>query len=1578
MSVSKTKGKPRSKQDSDVVQTNGDDESKTMDQLKDDNLQTIDYSELCKIKKDKIIIGDYSIDQNDLFFVCDAELDQKGLVNHHISSSNDLYTNGIPQIITQVFKVEKDILNQRDSTAEDKMIDSIHVKIKFTDVFINKPTTVNYYSGKEEILYPNVALLQDKTYSGILRVNADIEAKAYLKDGTVEIRRDEIKKFKLCRVPILVGTKYCNRYGCSKETLSQLNEDPNDPGGYFIVMGIEWVIDCVESILFNHIRIFKNEGYSKEIMHVDFVSKPGDTYQNSDYFQVRLFNDKQLTCEIARNQLKGIQIPFYILFRILGWTSDKEMFDNILYGYNDDISKNMMNHIVDFMNAKYTNISSGRHVYNQIYVIKLLINELKNTDFKYLDLDNKPENYQLAIDKLFNLIDNNFLPHIGLTAASRYNKLRFLALIIRKLLLVKMGNMEPTDRDSYRSKRLHAAGASYAKTFKTYFNASIIQQIKRRLLKDFRSMPFNQVDLVSSVKSSVYGADFERSIIQAITSGNKAQITVNRKSHTNRLSSQLLDRKNQISIHATLRQVSTLSTDSSKQSERANEMRRVHMSFMGYICIISTSDGERVGINKQLAISTSILGATSGDVIKDILLQDTDMIIPLHKTSYTSIYEENLRNVYVNGEWIGCTKDSLDLINKYRQMRRDFVIHPLTTIYWDNTQDEAFFWVDVGRVSRPLIIVYNNKRNPKQFPSNKYSENTFEQGIGITQNVIDGLKSKTFDIDYLLCNNLIEYITAEEQENCYLCPSFEQLKDHKNDELHEYTHCDIPQTMIGLTALTSPFAQHNQTPRITFQCRQATQTCGMFTLNWPYRCDKDTFLQYICETPLVKTVAYKYIYPNGCNSIVAIACYSGYNQEDSLVVSQGAVDRGLFDGSKFTFYKSELDQREEFGNPDIINTVDIKAGSYAKLNNGIINRGTKIKKGDAIIGKYVRISKTDTSDATMSDKSVIYKENEDAIVHNVIIGRNENDERFAKIGIRKRRPVVVGDKFCLSDDHEVLTKNGWINIKNLKLTDDLATLDSNHIIIYQKPTELPKFKHIGSMYKLENTHIDLITTFNHKMYVRENGSSYKSVEANDLFNSGKVLYYKKNAYNACPDIKYFDIQRSNISNNKLDMDLWIQFFGIYLEYGNISFNDINHISITLNEKIKSTIIYVLKSFGWDYVLDVNTLCIFNDDVFEYLKSHNGDIPSWCYDLSFKQSKLLLDIILLSAHYDNRDNSYQYQTDLLKVINFIQILAIRSGKSANIIKLNTVINLMYKINISSNIVDLEPSTDNSCESSIKYDGYVYCVTVPNHVFMVRRNLKYIWTCNSSRSGQKGVVGILLRDSDMPFTKDGIRPSIILNPHAIPSRMTIGQLYESQIGNWCAATGTYTDATIYRNIDIETIGSELEAIGMDRYGYHRLYSGISGEYIDTLIFMGPTYYQRLQKFVIDTWQCVTQGPTDALSRQPVSGRTIGGGLRIGEMERDVICSHGAAKFLQEKFFDHSDGFTEYICRCGKSAIVNVNKQIYKCKYCKDNADIAAIQTSWSSKLFIQEMESMNVGIRRNLKPFTYESVQDTIYE
>jgi DNA-directed RNA polymerase beta subunit len=1576
------------------------------------------FSEMSNRKnKVNLDVGDFSVIQDDLYLVGDSEVSEKGLADHHLSSANDLYKNGIPQIITTVFKVEKDIANQRDSTAEDKLIETINVVIRFTDVYISRPTTVNYYSGKEEVLYPNVALLEDKTYSANLRVNASIVATAHFKDGSTKKRTDDIKNFKLCRVPVMVKSVLCNTHGLSKEALMEIHEDPTDPGGYFIIKGVEWVIDCIENILFNQIRVFKNEGYSKEIMRVEFVSKPGDTYQNSDYFLVRLLSDNQLTCEIVRNQLKGIQIPFYLLFRLLGWSNDKDMMDNILYGYESSISKNMLNYIIDSINAKYNTIGNGRYVYNQNEVMKLIVDELKYTEFKYLDLDKNPENYHIAYSKLFNILDTNFLPHVGLFAEDRPNKMRYLALIIRKLFLVKMGNMEPTDRDSYKSKRIHAAGTSYAKTFKTYFNASIIQQIKRRLVKDFRSMSFSLVDLASSVKSSVYGADFERSIMQTITSGNKSQITVNKKSRTNRLSSQLLDRKNQIAGFSTLRQVTTTSADSSKQSERANEMRRVHMSFLGYICIIHSSDGEKVGINKQLAIFANILGATSSDVIKSILLQDK-LVIPLNQTTSDMIYNENLHNIFVNGEWIGCTANNLGLVNKYRQMRRNFEINPLTTIYWDNTQDESFFWVDVGRPVRPLMIVYNNKRDPEKF-NTKYKKissgkSNFIQGIGVSQKILDGIKSGEIDMDYLIYNNLVEYITPEEQENCYLCPFYDQLKQDKNNELNEYTHCDIPQAILGVTALTSPFANHNQTPRITFQTSQCKQTCGVFALNWPYRCDKDTFLQYNCETPLVKTVANKLIFPNGSNAIIAIQCYSGYNVEDSIIISQGAIDRGLYDGSKFTFEKTELEQREEFGNPDATVTQNIKSGSYAKLRDGIISVGSTVEKGDVLIGKYIKNPKTADHDMTMIDRSIVYKSKEKAIVHNVIVDRNEEDERFAKVALRKIRPVAIGDKFSCLPTAEVLTTRGWIQIQHLDINEDkVATLSPNGYLDYVKPTGLSSYNYDGDMYRLETPELKMFVTKNHKLYasmvlskgtIDEYHCTPQLLRTHEVIN--KNIAFQKNAINV------YDAKNNIILHSKLGhsetyiMNGFLQLLGVFFTCGTLNHEKQEiHLDVTNNH---------MKSLQNEFILSLNLHVSFKDNKTiihgeynpalyeEFVKGGDSQftsqLPQYVYNLSQNQSRLLIESMLYGINCKNDAAYGGLFTKSITLANDLTRIALHAGWSADIIHhikrgnkhehdiLYVQINKLHNSPQNSppyltDDPDEKADYTNYIEKYEHYSGMVYCLEVPDthiHVYYMRESVLSppCWTGNSSRAGQKGVCGVLLRDSDMPFTKDGLRPEMIINPHAIPSRMTIGQLYESHAGNWCASKGTHTDGTIFKSVDIESMGEELESMGLQKYGYHRLYSGITGEYIDAMIFMGPTYYQRLQKFVIDTVYSISQGPTDSMTRQPLAGKNSDGGIRIGEMERDVIAAHGSSKFLKEKFFDHSDGFTEYICRCGKSAVVNVAKNIYKCKYCKDNADIAAVPTSWSSKLFMQEMESMNVGIRRHLKPFTYESIREDI--
>jgi DNA-directed RNA polymerase beta subunit len=959
----------------------------------------------------------------DLFSVIDAEIDSKGLVDHHLASINDFYNVGLKEIITKVFQIEKEIDNFRDNTAEDKEITKIHVIINFTDVFLSHPTFINYHSGKEQALFPKTAILEDKTYSANLKVNATIKATAYLKNGSTKVRDAVVKDIKLCRMPIMVKSMFCNTHNCPYETLIRMEEDPQDPGGYFIVKGVEWVIDCIESILFNQIQIFHNEGHGKEVYHCQFISKPGDTYQNSDYLIVRWLNDNQLTCEIARDKMANLQLPFYVVFRALGWTTDREIADNIVWGdYDTDIAETMIIYLKDAFNAKYSVCAKTRAIYDQVAIQKSIVDELKADEFAYLMLDTKPENYHQAIKTILRLLDINFLPHIGLTEESRPMKLRFLCLIIRKIFLVNMGNLQPTDRDSYKSKRIHAAGVSYAKTFKTHFNAATVQQIKRRATKDFKAMSFSQVDLASMINSSIHGGDFERLIIQSITSGNKTQLSINmRRKITNRLTSQLLSRKNQISVYSTLRQVTTISTITSKQAERAHEMRRGHNSFLGYICLIHSPEGEKVGLNKQISISASVCGAESSEVIKDKLRNDP-LFISLNKLTHKQL--NSLSNIYVNGDWIGCTENSTILLEKYRKLRRNVnskEISPLTTIYWDNTQDEVYFWCDVGRMTRPLLIVYNNHRDvsneeseaqgtskSKKQPS---SRPAFEQGIRLTQKHIDDLYAKKIGIEDLLKEQIIEYVSPEEQENYYICPSLEQLVDDRNNELREYTHCDIPQAQLGLTALTCPYGNHNQTTRLTYQTNQVRQTCGHPTLNWPFRADKDTFLQYRNEMPLVKTVSNRYLYPSGSNVILAIMCNTSYNIEDSVVISQGAVDRGLFDGCKFTFYKTELDQKEDFGVPDISKTMDIKSANYEKLNNkGFISVGTFIEKGDAIIGKYVHLPKATNEKWLYADRSIIYKEDEPAWVHNVIESHNEDDEKFVKVILRKERPMIIGDK----------------------------------------------------------------------------------------------------------------------------------------------------------------------------------------------------------------------------------------------------------------------------------------------------------------------------------------------------------------------------------------------------------------------------------------------------------------------------------------------------------------------------------------------------------------------------------------
>ena len=228
--------------------------------------------------------------------------------------------------------------------------------------------------------------------------------------------------------------------------------------------------------------------------------------------------------------------------------------------------------------------------------------------------------------------------------------------------------------------------------------------------------------------------------------------------------------------------------------------------------------------------------------------------------------------------------------------------------------------------------------------------------------------------------------------------------------------------------------------------------------------------------------------------------------------------------------------------------------------------------------------------------------------------------------------------------------------------------------------------------------------------------------------------------------------------------------------------------------------------------------------------------------------------------------------------------------------------------------------------------------------------------ASRHAQKGTVGMIFKQEDMPFTKDGITPDIIINPHCIPSRMTINTLLEFILGKDCAAKGKFGDATPFSSSStniVETLCTSLEESGFERHGLERMYNPYTGEEMDCKIYIGPVYYQRLKHMVSDKIHSRAKGNVTSLTRQPLEGRSRDGGLRFGEMERDCMIVHGVARFLKERLFDMSDPYSVIVCCiCGMMSTSQT-----ECKGCKEDK-LCTINIPYAAKLLFQELNAMNI--------------------
>jgi len=234
--------------------------------------------------------------------------------------------------------------------------------------------------------------------------------------------------------------------------------------------------------------------------------------------------------------------------------------------------------------------------------------------------------------------------------------------------------------------------------------------------------------------------------------------------------------------------------------------------------------------------------------------------------------------------------------------------------------------------------------------------------------------------------------------------------------------------------------------------------------------------------------------------------------------------------------------------------------------------------------------------------------------------------------------------------------------------------------------------------------------------------------------------------------------------------------------------------------------------------------------------------------------------------------------------------------------------------------------------------------------------------SSRSGQKGTIGNIIPEENMPFTSTGLRPDLMLNPHAIPSRMTIAQLKETLMGKVLIELGLFGDGTSFGELDINVVRDELIKLGFQSSGNEVLYNGLTGEQIECDIFIGPVFYQRLKHMVIDKEHSRSIGPMVNLTRQPAEGRSRDGGLRFGEMERDSMISHGAARFTRGRIYDASDKYQVYTCKkCGLVAAYNDKVHIHRCRTCDNRTDFAYVEIPYACKLLFQELITMNIAPR-----------------
>ena len=901
-------------------------------------------------------------ENNSKWTVIQNILKQEGIARQHLNSFDEFLDAGLQSIINEVDHI--DIENAE-----------YPYKIQLGKIKIQKPRMMEL-DGSITHITPAEARLRNISYAAPVMMEASV-----VEDGKIL----ESRHVHIGDMPVMVRSHACILHSFTDQKLIDHGEDSKDPGGYFIINGSERVIVGLEDLSYNKIIVDKEKVGGKAV----FKAK---VYSSIVGYRAKLeLIMKEDGLIVAKIPGSPVDIPIVTLVRALGLESDKEIAGVV--SLVDEIQNQLEG---SFEKAGDVPTSKDAIVYISKRIAPGMLEEFQ-------------------IKRAETLLDWGLLPHLGKHPENRKEKAFFLGEAACKLIELKLGWIDPDDKDHYGNKVIKFAGQMLADLFRTAFR-NLVRDMKYQLERSGQKRGLN------AVAAAIRPGIISDKLNNAIATGNwgRGRVGV----------TQLLDRTNYLSTISHLRRVqSPLS-----RTQPNFEARDLHSTHFGRICPSETPEGSNCGLVKNLALSAIISVNVPSEDIVEILYNSG--VIDL--TSANNEIKKGGARIFVDGKLIGFHKNGQELTETLRTLRRSSKIHPHVGIsLYEPDQDGAtkrlYVNCNAGRVLRPLIIVKNSKPL-------------------LTEEFLDKISKKLISWNDLIRMGIIELIDANEEENCYI------TFDEKNSK--KLTHIEIfPSAILGAGASIIPYPEHNQSPRNTYESAMAKQSLGFST---PMMNTSTYVRQHFMLYPQIPIVTTKSLNllgmeerPAGQNCVVAVLPFDGYNIEDAIVLSKSSVDRGLARTFFYRIYDAEAKQypggmRDNFEVPNADDNIRGYKGekSYRLLeDDGIVATESTVTGGDILIGKtspprfMEEYKEFESRGPYRRDTSIGVRPSEAGVVDTVVMTQSHEGGKMYKIRVRDMRVPEIGDKFASRHGQKgvlgILAKNEDLPYTEQGITPDV-------------------------------------------------------------------------------------------------------------------------------------------------------------------------------------------------------------------------------------------------------------------------------------------------------------------------------------------------------------------------------------------------------------------------------------------------------------------------------------------------------------------------------------------------------------